>query len=359
MELTDFVLAGVGLEDRANRLVTVVDSADDLWAYGLASRVGSLATLLETFTDPLAVKLALHARLLESALALRGAAGAAETLLDWSQIEASPVVQGLQDGLTLRYLSAEPRIRQLAAMLQRETETNISGYGLEVVQTAIIEAASLGWVEVDAGARGVLANTLKDVVIATPRAKSDVARYYVVRTDDTLRGIAAAVLGDQDAWTDLVARYDLHPPYLADAFRPGCFYPGVRLMLPTSPGAAEAGLGATLSVNADGDEWDLVVGQNGDLQITAGLEGFAMDLGLRAATPLGDLQDVPAYGMVQVAGLPASTQGLVAALLLADTLREDPRVLEVLPTATARTRARTGIVADDITILPRPELVSG
>lgn len=359
MELSEFVLQGVSLEDRAERLMRVVDSADDLWAHELAVRVGSLAGLLETFSDPLTVKLAVHARLLERALALHGADGAGEVLLEWPQLQGNPVVQGLQDGLTLRSMSSEPRIRQLAAMLQRETETNIADYGIEVVQTALLEAASLGWVETDAGERKALADSLRDAVIAAPRARTDVARYYVVRSEDTLRNIAEAIIGNQDSWPEVIARYDLHPPYLYPEFRPGCLYPGVRLMLPPTPGVAEAGLGATLTVLTEADEWDLVVGQNGDLQITAGLEGFAMDLGLRAATPLGDLRDAPSYGMVEVAGLPASTQGLVTALLLSDTLREDPRVLEVVSAATARTRASSGVVADNIVILPRPELVGG
>lgn len=205
-----------------------------------------------------------------------------------------------------------------------------------------------------------------DIIVQAPRRTTLNPRYYVVRSGETMRYISAAVLGDSERWMDLIQLYDLEPPYLSEQPSKGKLSPGTKLLLPPDADQGEIeGLGETFSLQTEpdargwGQVWDLVDQEGVGLAAEVGLQAFATDLALRLATPYGSLQGIPEYGVVPVAGFPASEMGILTEVVAIDALREDERVGRVQVVATMKAVEQPGVFVGTVYVSPRPELLTG
>jgi len=271
----------------------------------------------------------------------------------------TPAEQGLQDALRL---SENPELRHLGALVAYHAETSLHDYPREAVLSALIEAAGTGRdPSLDDDLDRI--DALRDQVRLLPaRRAAAVDTVYEVLPGDTIRDVAFAVLGDHEAWQELVRLYGLVPPYLSEfGASDGVLRPGERLQIPAGVAAASwsgSGLGQTLALRAeDRQRVDLALSEDGDLLLDAGLSGFASDLGLRAMTPQGDLPEEPEYGVPSVAGMPATEAALARALLMPEALYQDDRVGQVTAAYNARSDVPRGVLVEDVVVLPRPELV--
>lgn len=351
-------------EIEQRRLDLQVDALDIRWARRVAERVGRIGEVLLTLEGEDLRMMGELALALRSAMALRGAAPAGGALAGvprFAQV-GTPAELALSQGARILGQTSDPRTQLFATALAASgEEPDVGDYALEVVVTALLEAAGADddWQAHEAELEAL--DAARGPVTELPRQTGGEARYLIVREEQTIEDIAHLVMGGRGLWTDFVERYGLQPPYVSPTPRGGCLTPGQRVPLPPlHPTQRDEGrLGATLAVDASADDWDLVTSGAGDLVIIGGLEGLASDLGLRTATPLGDLPDERDYGKVVVAGLPASESGLVEAAMLAESLYNDPRVGQVKARAAAGTSAITGLYRDEVVIIPRPELMGG
>jgi hypothetical protein len=338
---------------------------DNVWGRQTAIYVRALADRLALEGNLTADRIFIYATELATQMALNGILG---SILPSSvylppQFEP-PTVVADREALVLS-ASNDLMIQALAGAIEYYGQQDVSDYASEVLATAILEVATS--FSLDDGLTEITAqlDAAKDTVAALPTARLNEPRYYIVRRNDTLRDIAEVVMNDREAWMQMVETYRLVAPYFSDTPRTGCLSPGHRMViLPTPETVNDApGLGMTLGMDAGPNEfgqevWDLVATDDGDLRALVGMQGFAADLGLRVGTPLGDLPDVPNYGMPELGGMPATVRTIITALAWGETMREDPRVERVIPrSVAARSNVLTGVLADKFVVIPKAALL--
>jgi len=360
------ILAPDALEERRARMDAYRLGVDDAWARETSVRLQALGVKLAAGSAPLAQALGAYAQAWSDEIALRGAVACAMPGTPWAfpRNLPTPETQGARDAMLLAAaFPGDAQVRFLASRVAYLCEEDIADYALEVLFTALLDAANYGHAMDGVGVSLARAVELEERVAQAARGSGDVPRFYVVREGDTLRDVAMVMFGSEDAWTDVAARFGLYPPYVSDTFRPGCLSPGMRLALPAEASLTRDRLGVTLAldVEAAGHEqhWDFALRPEGGLELARGLDGVGSDLALRVMTPRGSLRGLPDYGAPRVAGLPADEAGLVQALLTSDALLEDRRVAQVIPAARAATSAVSGIVVQNVVAVVRPELLTG
>lgn len=321
------------------------------------ARLRALATRL----DPIHLPMADLARELAGAIETQGAPGSWAVTADGypGVTRPTPAQQGLYDALLLR--AADPELGRLAGLLAYHAEASVEDYPRQVVVSALLEASLR--------ADPSLSARLDDIELARValrglpvRAAGEVRTYYTVQPGDGIQDVAEMVLGRREDWPELARLYGLVPPYISElGARDGVLAPGQRLQLPReqerrlSPGA---GLGKTLRLRReDGRSVDFDLDDHGNLAFDEGLGGFASDIALRAMTPLGDLPDLPEYGVPLIAGEDATLDGATRALLESDSLYQDSRVGLVRAALGPDSSAPRGVLVNNLSVLPRPDLV--
>lgn len=137
--------------------------------------------------------------------------------------------------------------------------------------------------------------------------------------NEDIRGLAKRYLGDEAKWKVLVIVNNLKPPYISHTRSAGVLAPGDKLLIPSS--SSEDAIDANIfdTVNTDqaiqsqsttlrkygrdiklasvGNGYsDLVVGQNGDLELTDGLDNINQSMAIKFSTEKGELATHPDFG---------------------------------------------------------------
>lgn len=162
------------------------------------------------------------------------------------------------------------------------------------------------------------------------------SQFYVVRTGDTLQGVAARLLGDAGRWRDIAQINGLRAPYVSLAGVPGTAAPGDRLVLPADVLTDSAVQASTPDADA-GDLFgvDFRVDDSGrmplepgaapaDVQYVRGVECVRQGLALTFRTVQGDDPYQPWFGVPAAVGDPSyEAAGLVLAQLVDQILIDD------------------------------------
>lgn len=353
--------SGTDFETRVNAVEDSLMTLDGAFAERLAPVIDTFAAALTGSRLPLGRAISGYARAFALDLHARGAAALCDAKVPWTlpATHSTFARQALFDAILLR-ADGDPLLDELAGTFDACAQLEeVADYGREVVALALVEAAAwrVNTDDLGDGLDAVL--DVLDDVAASPRSRIGRPVVDVVREGDDVRTISARLLGDPERWPELVARYNLYPPYVSQQPRTGCLSPGTRLILsdPVVEIREDGDLGGTLALSAEGapgrQEWDLVPSATGGLDIVTGLDALATDCALRLVTPLGDLPEHPRYGLPNLHGLPVGTKSVLAALAATDTLLEDERVAEVLPVTSDRTATARGLLVQNVVIVPR------
>jgi len=189
-------------------------------------------------------------------------------------------------------------------------------------------------------------------------------REYVVRSGDTLLGIAVREVGNPDAWMDIRDANALKYPYITPLGLPGTVRAGDRIMIPTVGSAApvvgsrgidgqepteDQILGVDCLLTGDG-EW--VVDPTGtDVQRVRGAACYEQDLRIKFDTQLGTNLLYPHVGILAPIGQ-QNGRGVPQAVALSvrTVVVQDPRTASIGPLAVRDTGDG---VAVEITAFPR------
>ena len=355
----DVLGAGPSIEERVDALELAHLAVDELHAHSLRPGLRVIGERLTGITALAGLRLACHS--LEEEIALGGAQAMVESTFAFPASDPAAQLSSAVAALLLAF-PEDPLMTLLAADLTLfgEAALSVSEALLPALLHAAESASDLS--AVDAARSGLIQQT--SAVAASPRSRRITPRYAVVRSGQELPDIAQMLYGDAEQWPRLIDAYQLYPPYLSETSQPGRLTPGQRLLLPPDPEDAEAqGLGITLALDVrrnpnGGQLWDIIAQDGQGLATDQGLPAFATDLALRLATPLGSLDGEDNYGVTPVAGLPASLTGIYAAVVAAETLKEDARVLKVVFNP-AGSSAISGVLVGGVLVVPRPELLEG
>lgn len=178
-----------------------------------------------------------------------------------------------------------------------------------------------------------------------------------VKAGENIVSLASRLLGDPQAWTELVRLNRLRAPYLADEARPGVLSPGDAVLYPspTAPAAPpDAARLAALTYKRDlrVSGRDLVL-SGGHLTTEVGLPNLRTAITRRLDTMLGMHPFHPGYGSLLRThlGRPADTTRLrLAAVDVRRAILRDPRVQECVVAASWQAEKMTL----DIDVTPIP-----
>ena len=362
MNATDILNAGPSFEQRAYAwgaaAIGLEEKAAEEAVIGLGKLIAALSAGVDHALKQGLARAALHLR---NQAVTRGAEGLCAPLLayDGPIVQQDPGRQAMYDALLLRSIG-EGICDDLADAIEvRAADDGVANYGQEIIATALLDVALA---QVDPTDDFALVDDLISVqreVARTPRAVAERTIITEVRPGDTMQSLARRVYGSPEEWQRLISDYNLQPPYLTQSPRSGCLSPGVRLLRPGALGdsAGDQTLGVSFRFDAradqGGQEWDLVPAASGGIEMAYGLDALAVDCAVRLATPLGDLLDLPNYGYPEIPGLPASSANMMSAMLAAETLLEDERVADVVPSLDARTSRRDGRLVGNVLVVPR------
>lgn len=138
------------------------------------------------------------------------------------------------------------------------------------------------------------------------------SRTMTIRRGDTIRDLAAEIMGDASYWRVLADMNNLRAPYVADSRPPGAMGPGDKLVLPADTQGTTGSLadpevsteerlyGRGIRLDADGD-WQAAA----DLQGVATVAGVAcaeQGLRVRCETEIGTNLLFPSLGLPPVLG---------------------------------------------------------
>lgn len=176
---------------------------------------------------------------------------------------------------------------------------------------------------------------------------------------DTVQTLAARHLGDPDRYREIVILNKLKPPYISDVASSGVLAYGDSVLIPSLNGVgantgvrmnkdyqitkdleyAKKSLGVDLQLS---DDYDLVFGPNGDLDMIAGIENMAQAILLKMFYENGSLKRHPRIGASLKIGSKSKDLSLVRSNLLA-SLNADKRI-EGVPYLTLRQEGSTTLI---------------
>ncbi len=250
--------------------------------------------------------------------------------------------------------------RRIADSLQANAfrARNTNNYDADVVIPSLVEAATQSDFADSSATQTDFIEQYAEAVIALPRATLGSRPTYTVTAEDTLETIARNVFGDADAWTSLVERYHLEPPYISSQPRRYALFPGVRIVIPHDAQtlAASETFGATWGIDVTGlNNYDLAVDSATGL---VGLEGFAAvetELLMMAGQPYGDWAEpeLADYGVPEYLIGEYATSGITADFAFAAALLNDDRVLASTPISFA-TSQMSGVAINRVLVTPIP-----
>lgn len=179
---------------------------------------------------------------------------------------------------------------------------------------------------------------------------------------DTLQKIAARELGNADRWPDLANINNLLPPYITDdaaIASDRILLSGSTLIVPAQSKLSEA------SDSTDPDEiyqldmglpdGDLDADENGDFLVYNGRDNLKQALEHRVDVERGELMWHPEYGSLHhalIGTVNGPTASSLAAKYISATLKADPRVQDVVSTATV-SGDQINVLSDVVPIVGR------
>lgn len=201
-----------------------------------------------------------------------------------------------------------------------------------------------------------------DEIAGLPRGQYGAYPAYAVTADDTLETIAFKIYGDPQRYPEIIASYDLYPPYivpLAEATpnTNGVLTVGSQLILPNNIASVsyEEALGLNWTIDTVGagleEQWDWVALPDGGLEAVGGLGALEVSLIARVNQPLDDWKetDVVNYGVPNVVIGQNITSAEVQQFALSQALAEDDRIFSVAPQSDSAAYA-TGLVFDNLLV---------
>jgi hypothetical protein len=171
-----------------------------------------------------------------------------------------------------------------------------------------------------------------------------------VAAGETIRDIAARLLGDPGDWRSLVILNRLRAPFVAAVGSPGVLGPGDAILYPKDNGGSTAVVNSQLpsgggnpvidsygvdlrlaSVYDNGQEYaDLAVGQDGDLEVIAGIDNVKQALNIKFLTERGELSAHTKFGAKFPTGSKATSNSFNEFRInILNTINSDSRVSKV------------------------------
>ena len=162
-----------------------------------------------------------------------------------------------------------------------------------------------------ASKKNILAAFNNEISLPTPPS----VQQAILNGNETLESVAARYLGDATRWIEIVALNKLKPPYVSDTSGDGVLTPGTQYLLPGSAPVnrnqstvvnnrlANQGLSLTDKQKAYGidlrvdSNFDLVVNNRGDLDLTAGFDNIIQAIQLKLGYERGSLLYHPEVGV--------------------------------------------------------------
>lgn len=179
-------------------------------------------------------------------------------------------------------------------------------------------------------------------------------RQYILGSNETLERIAQKELGDHNRWPEIVEINDLKYPFITDDIQSeelNVSKPGSILLIPDvlQRGFSNAPKGKEINAIKDLDEiqrslgvdikvtpeFDLALGNNGDLQIVAGAENMAQATFLKLVYEKGDVLNAPEIGVGLSIGSKIRTLSNIRDALVSSLL-QDPRIENITDLAITR-----------------------
>jgi len=176
----------------------------------------------------------------------------------------------------------------------------------------------------------------------------------IIGTED-IRAVAKRYLGDEAQWKTLVILNNLKPPYISTQVGSGVLGPGSKIIIPKKS-ATEETSGVNSVINTDqaiqnqslmmrkygrdlkirdsgtqNEGADLIVGQNGDLELIEGVENVEQALMIKFATEQGELALHPDFGAKYPLGTKITLLRIQEFVVTTrKTLLSDPRIESIL-----------------------------